>query len=753
MEQIEQQVRTKFRFVKEKNLTVDNKHKEIGLFSISEKSLSIGIGGNSYIYLPSIETLNEDFVNKISYTRDMIGKADVEMVYSKSEVDDKIAQAIAGSVVDLSDYYNKSEVDDKLLLKADLSLVYTKTDVDDLIALIPNFDSSLYYNKSDIDGKLALKLDINTYNSDKINYVLRSDLVNYYLKGDIDSKLDKKVNVVDYKADKLTFATKDELNLKLDASTYNSDKLAYALKTDLSDINVKLEKFNNSIRPVLSLTEDTAAVEGQLDKQAWLTQKLKTDKKLDPENGLVIITSDGDSYFYFDGQWVLRKTYKVGSVTNSTSGIVLGKDKKGHGYIKASDALDGTMVLVDYQDIVDSIRTKAESSTVSALEGRVGTVESQLANKVESTTLDAYYPSATVDSLLSAKLNSADAARNYATKSEVSVKANQSSIGDLTNTGLTGNTVTELLTDAKTKIDDINISNYYPISKTYNRTEVDGFLTSKANDNAVVKLTGNQTVAGNKTFSGTSKFTGFIDVDAAPYNLSSDNYCMLRFVGDKWSSGQSADLIRFHKFGPVCGYKVYLNGTSFNYAEIYGLTLISNMKDPTADAHGANVKWVKGYSLPKVTTNAVNTIQVNSSASKYFNFDYVVEGTGYRNWSGIQLRAKQDSRNFETMWKVEYRNENTLGLFMECIGNKLNFESDTKIVGVSCEDSDGEKTAASKKYVDGKIGTLTSLTTTNKNNVVNAINEVNDNMPVVLPAGTQPTTSNIGSMKVAFVLK
>lgn len=546
---------------------------------------------------------------------------------------------------------------------------------------------------------------------------------------------------------------KTEIDTVKQKQTKDKQDLTSRLDTLTNKVNVN----SSSMRYIGTLSEDKDTVEAKgAGRDAWLNSQVGVLKSGETaQNGNIILTSDKHAYHRYGDAWFLvEKDSPITLGTDNDAGLIKGKTETGHGYIKSTGHGDGTFELVDYQDIVDSIGTKAESSAVSTLEGKVRTVESKLANKVESTTLDAYYPSATVNSLLSSKLNSDDAARDYATKSEVSVKANQSSIGDLQNTGLTGTTVTELLTDAKTKIDDINISNYYPISKTYNKTEVDRFVAAKADastvilnnadqttsgkitstsgfkvekanpsielrDNAgnkstviqtidngenlqfsvgdgtgavqfngklryprngiptvtsdgeipslkqikdtfatitnlnlkaneadVVKLTGDQTVAGNKTFSGTSKFTGFVDVDAAPTSISTNNYCMLRFVGDKWLSGQSADLIRFHKFGPVCGYKVYLNGTGFNYAEIYGKTLISNMIDPTSDYHGAN-----------------------------------------------------------------------------------------------------------KRYVDGKVGTLTSLTTTNKNNVVDAINEVNDNMPVVLPAGTQPTTANIGSMKVAFVLK
>lgn len=677
---------------------------------------------------------------------------------------------------------------------------------------------------------------------------------------------------------------KTEIDAVKQKQTQDKQNLTSRLDTLTNKVNVN----SSSMRYIGTLSEDKDTVEAKgAGRDAWLNSQVGVLKPGETaQNGNIILTSDKHAYHRYGDAWFLvEKDSPITLGTDNDAGLIKGKDEKGHGYIKSTGHGDGTFELVDYQDLKDSIDLKATQTDVTSLTSRVGTVEGELAKKVNSSTLTQdYYTKTDTDGKLRDKLNIStynSDKTTFATTANLSTLSQKvttvertvstqgssisdlsSKLGNLKNTGLAGSTVTELLADAKTKIDGINMSNYYPISDTYNKTEVDRFVAAKADastvilnnadqttsgkitstsgfkvekanpsielrDNAgnkstviqtidngenlqfsvgdgtgavqfngklrypqnsiptvtadgeipslkqikdtfatitnlnlkaneadvvkltgdqsidgnktftskveinannevlklkntsntsnyiagyegniriyyigkdasdsidlsikneysvngwitlktkskfdqaytitdnnqivhkkyvddtintnCVKLTGNQDIAGNKTFSGSSKFTGFIDVDAAPYNLSTNNYCMLRFVGDKWSSGQSADLIRFHKFGPVCGYKVYLNGTGFNYAEIYGQTLISNMKDPTADAHGAN-----------------------------------------------------------------------------------------------------------KRYVDGKIGTLTSLTTTNKTNVVNAINEVNDNMPVVLPAGTQPTTSNIGSMKVAFVLK
>lgn len=210
---------------------------------------------------------------------------------------------------------------------------------------------------------------------------------------------------------------------------------------------------------------------------------------------------------------------------------------------------------------------------------------------------------------------------------------------------------------------DLSIKNEYSVNgwitlktkskfdQAYTITDNEQIVHKKYVDDTIntncVKLTGTQTIDGDKTFSGFSKFINAIDIDTAPSSISD---FIMRFVGDKWPSGQSADLIRFHKYGKQCGYRVYLNGTGFGYAEIFGLTLISNMKDPTEDSHGANKRYV-----------------------------------------------------------------------------------DTSI--------------------SAKTGTLADLTTTDKTNLVSAINEVKADIPKVLPSGTQPTTTNIGNMQVAFVLK
>ena len=56
------------------------------------------------------------------------------------------------------------------------------------------------------------------------------DLSQYATKTEVQAKLDTDT----YNSDKANFATKTELSTKLNTSTYNSDKESFATKTDLS---------------------------------------------------------------------------------------------------------------------------------------------------------------------------------------------------------------------------------------------------------------------------------------------------------------------------------------------------------------------------------------------------------------------------------------------------------------------------------------------------------------------------------------
>ena len=212
-------------------------------------------------------------------------------------------------------------------------------------------------------------------------------------------------------------------------------------------------------------------------------------------------------------------------------------------------------------------------------------------------------------------------------------------------------------------------------------------LGTKANDSEVVKLTGDQVINGAKSFRGIPTFPNKVKMGYG------NNIALLIPEDD------STKTLRFRDttIGSNNKFNLDLENTC-------GLT---GIKDPASSRDAVPRDWANNKYLSKVSTEAVNTIQVTNSAQKYFNLDYVVSGTGYRNYSGIKLRAKQGTGSFEEMWTLTYRNSNDLGIFMTCIGNKLNFENPTKITNVSCEDSDGDGVAVSKIFLTNKLSALT----------------------------------------------
>lgn len=246
---------------------------------------------------------NIDAYSKSEIDSKLDAKANVADVYTKTEVDAKIDEIETGGA-DLSNYYNKSEVDSKLDVKVNVADVYpksetySKTEIDSKIDEIEagGADLSNYYNKSEVDGllvdkadstELAAKLDVETYNSDKVNFALKSEIPDtsdfitatvadskYQVKGDYlteipdeyvtddeltskgyatTTQLSTKLDSSTYNAEKQTFATKDELSSKADATdlgnyvTTETANSTYATKSEIGDINNILDNINGEV--------------------------------------------------------------------------------------------------------------------------------------------------------------------------------------------------------------------------------------------------------------------------------------------------------------------------------------------------------------------------------------------------------------------------------------------------------------------------------------------------------------------------
>lgn len=481
---------------------------------------------------------------------------------------------------------------------------------------------------------------------------------------------------------------------------------------------------------VISKSKQECETDNQL-----LTQFVKTEESRAPRNGDFVKTNDNYGFIYNGTSWVNFGQVSISIATTTQAGIMMFGTAAG----ELQDLGNGKAKVIGWDTVEQALRD---------LDGRITTNTQSITQNTQA-----------IDQTVKLTGNQSIGGNKVFT-SKVEINANDEVL-KLKNTSNTSNYIagyegnTRIYYIGKDSLNsiDLSIKNEYSVNgwitlktkskfdQAYTITDNEQIVHKKYVDDTIntncVKLTGNQTIAGNKTFSGSSKFTGFVDVDADPTSISTNNYCMMRFVGDKWASSQSADLIRFHKFGPVCGYKVYLNGTGFNYAEIYGKTLISNMIDPTEDAHGANKRYVDG----KIGTLTNNTVSLTGDQSI----------GGVKDFTGTILSASSDRTYGSNRY---YADNDTSGLgtpVFNTFGTKTEKQA-----------SIGFTDSANQGKFEIKIENLPSrpnpkISLGNNTEINGTLTVTEDitapNMPVVLPAGTQPTTSNIGSMKVAFVLK
>lgn len=212
----------------------------------------------------------------------VIGSIAHSLSEAKHYTDDAVAKV--KSDLDVSGFATKSEIADvkaTISTKADKTDVYTKAEVDEKIA---NFDGNVsldgYAKTVDVDKKIAdvkadtatelgKKLDKTTYATDKLSFAdktetnnaittvsdnltaetsratgvedgikadvaLKANSADVYTTAQVDEKLNTKANSADVNT---------SLDKKLDKSTYTTDKATYALK---SDVATELDKKANS---------------------------------------------------------------------------------------------------------------------------------------------------------------------------------------------------------------------------------------------------------------------------------------------------------------------------------------------------------------------------------------------------------------------------------------------------------------------------------------------------------------------------
>lgn len=100
-----------------------------------------------------------------------------------------------------------------------------------------DIDLSNYYNKVEVDTKLDAKLDVETYNSDKSTFALKTELADYLTTTNAAETYQIKGN---YLTEIPTeYVTDTELNAglnnKVDVTAYTQDKSTFALKSEIPD--------------------------------------------------------------------------------------------------------------------------------------------------------------------------------------------------------------------------------------------------------------------------------------------------------------------------------------------------------------------------------------------------------------------------------------------------------------------------------------------------------------------------------------
>ena len=189
----------------------------------------------------------------------------------------------------------------------------------------------------------------------------------------------------------------------------------------------------------------------------------------------------------------------------------------------------------------------------------------------------------------------------------------------------------------------------YGATTAFVNTAITNAITSKADDNAVVKLTGAQTVAGNKTFTSLCKFDGSAKVLSAltmQNSLNNNVYDSLYLAGDDpCGIAFKNHHVVFGSYGSdsvaYCPTIEFLDNNKKALAKIY----------PKYDAS-------KDNSIQILLYKATSTTDTSSAG---FSFHYDSTGAWFRSWD---IKPSSDnSRNLgdsSSRWKQLYAGTATI---------------------------------------------------------------------------------------------
>lgn len=278
--------------------------------------------------LQSIKADKSDIpdTSTLATKEELNNKANISDVYSKTEVDQKIDEAIVGGEIDLSNYYTKSETYSKSEVDGmipDISGLATKTELSS--GLDSKADKADTYTKSEIDGKNYLTSETDptvpswakaetkpSYTADEVGAIPTGGLKTINgqtLEGDgnividspeggiSDSPLDGKLygrkdgswaEVVIPTVDVTKEYVDSALESKLDKSVYESEKANFVTNTTLEEYATK-DELNNKLDSATYNSEKTgfatkSEISDMLTKtEASSTYQIKGDYALKNE--------------------------------------------------------------------------------------------------------------------------------------------------------------------------------------------------------------------------------------------------------------------------------------------------------------------------------------------------------------------------------------------------------------------------------------------------------------------------------------
>lgn len=159
-------------------------------------------------------------------------------------------------------------------------------------------------------------------------------------------------------------------DIKSSITDLQNNKLS---RSDLSQIEESIEILQGAHVVVAILTETKDEIEGQVDKNNYLDQKVIESGKNSSVDGYELRTSDGYGYFRFKGSWYLTKNQQLGAATTTSLGLIKFKDEDG--YISRGDG-DGTSKVVGF-DVLKQQVIEVDNKVDGKLDSSVYNTEKQ----------------------------------------------------------------------------------------------------------------------------------------------------------------------------------------------------------------------------------------------------------------------------------------------------------------------------------------------------------------------------------------